>query len=109
MIKLLSTDFDGTLVDHFTVPPVSPELFDLFRELRSRGVMWSVNTGRELHHIEDGLREFARAKSITRQRFPLPVDLSSFTRPATAFDAVAQKVTDDTGHAVWHGTPNGRR
>jgi HAD superfamily hydrolase (TIGR01484 family) len=58
MIKLLSTDFDGTLVDHFTVPPVSPDLFDLFRELRSRGVMWAVNTGRELHHIEDGLREF---------------------------------------------------
>jgi acyl-CoA reductase-like NAD-dependent aldehyde dehydrogenase len=41
-------------------------------------------------HGEDGLREFARAKAITRQRFRLPVDLSSFTRPATAFDAVAR-------------------
>jgi acyl-CoA reductase-like NAD-dependent aldehyde dehydrogenase len=41
-------------------------------------------------HGEDGLREFTRAKAITRRRFPLPVELSSFTRPATAFDAVAR-------------------
>jgi acyl-CoA reductase-like NAD-dependent aldehyde dehydrogenase len=41
-------------------------------------------------HGEDGLKEFTRAKAITRKRFPLPVELSSFTRPATAFDAVAR-------------------
>ncbi len=58
MIKLLSTDFDGTLVDHFAVPPVTQALFDIFTELRSRGVLWAVNTGRELQHIEEGLREF---------------------------------------------------
>jgi len=32
-------------------------------------------------HGDDGLREFARAKSITRQRFALPVTLTSFDRP----------------------------
>ncbi|MBB3678258.1 hypothetical protein FHX36_004047, partial [Modestobacter versicolor] len=37
-----------------------------------------------------GLREFSRAKAITRQRFPLPVDLLSFSRPAAAFDALAR-------------------
>lgn len=58
MIKLLSTDFDGTLVDHFVQPPVVPELFDALAELRSRGVLWAVNTGRELHHILEGLAEF---------------------------------------------------
>ena len=31
-------------------------------------------------HGEDGLREFTRAKAITRQRFPLPVPLLSFDR-----------------------------
>ena len=41
-------------------------------------------------HGEDGLKEFTRAKAITRKRFPLPVELSSFTRPATALDAVAR-------------------
>jgi acyl-CoA reductase-like NAD-dependent aldehyde dehydrogenase len=32
-------------------------------------------------HGDDGLREFARAKAITRQRFSLPVPLTSFERP----------------------------
>ena len=32
-------------------------------------------------HGDDGLREFTRAKSITRQRFALPVALASFDRP----------------------------
>jgi acyl-CoA reductase-like NAD-dependent aldehyde dehydrogenase len=35
-------------------------------------------------HGADGLREFTRAKSITRQRFNLPVPLTSFRRPAAA-------------------------
>lgn len=41
-------------------------------------------------HGEDGLREFTRAKAITRQRFPLPVALMSFGRPASAADALAR-------------------
>jgi aldehyde dehydrogenase (NAD+) len=41
-------------------------------------------------HGEDGLKEFTRAKSITRQRIPLPVNLMSFGRPATAADALAR-------------------
>ncbi|WP_369134706.1 aldehyde dehydrogenase family protein [Modestobacter sp. I12A-02662] len=43
-------------------------------------------------HGEDGLREFTRAKAITRRRFPLPVDLMSFTRPEAAADAVARVI-----------------
>ena len=35
-------------------------------------------------HGADGLREFTRAKSITRQRFAMPVPLTSFRRPAAA-------------------------
>ena len=58
MIQLLSTDFDGTLVDHFVSPPVSPALFAALGELRERGCLWAVNTGRELQHIVDGLAEF---------------------------------------------------
>ena len=41
-------------------------------------------------HGEDGLREFTRAKAITRQRFALPTNLSSFSRPASATDALAR-------------------
>jgi aldehyde dehydrogenase (NAD+) len=41
-------------------------------------------------HGEDGLKEFTRAKAITRQRVALPVNLMSFGRPATAADALAR-------------------
>jgi aldehyde dehydrogenase (NAD+) len=43
-------------------------------------------------HGPDGLREFTRAKAITRQRVPLPVELMSFARPASAADVLARVV-----------------
>ena len=58
MIKLLSTDFDGTLVDHDRQPAVSPQLFELLAEMRARGVLWAINTGRAMHHIVEGLEEY---------------------------------------------------
>jgi HAD superfamily hydrolase (TIGR01484 family) len=58
MIRLLSTDFDGTLVDHFASPAVSPRLFEMFGALRRCGVLWAVNTGRGLQLTLDGLSEF---------------------------------------------------
>ena len=48
-------------------------------------------------HGEDGLREFSRAKAITRKRVGLPVDFMSFARPAKAADGLARVV------AVVHG------
>ena len=41
-------------------------------------------------HGEDGLKEFTRAKAITRQRVPLPMNLMSFGRPAKAADQLAR-------------------
>src|ERR671916_259733 len=41
-------------------------------------------------HGEDGLKEFTRAKAITRQRVALPVNLMSFSRPPSATDALAR-------------------
>jgi acyl-CoA reductase-like NAD-dependent aldehyde dehydrogenase len=48
-------------------------------------------------HGEDGLREFTRAKAITHQRFALPVQLTSFSRPASAAPVLAKAL------AVLHG------
>lgn len=58
MIRLLSTDFDGTLVSSATIPGVSPSLFGAIKEIQGRGGLWAVNTGRELAHIIEGLAEF---------------------------------------------------
>ncbi len=57
MIKLLSTDFDGTVISHQEVPPVHPDFFTVLGGMRERGALWAVNTGRVLWHIEEGLRE----------------------------------------------------
>ena len=43
-------------------------------------------------HGPDGLREFTRAKAITRQRFALPIPMLSFRRPADATDKVVKLV-----------------
>jgi acyl-CoA reductase-like NAD-dependent aldehyde dehydrogenase len=43
-------------------------------------------------HGADGLKEFTRAKAITRQRFALPVPLASFARPPKAADQLAKAV-----------------
>jgi acyl-CoA reductase-like NAD-dependent aldehyde dehydrogenase len=48
-------------------------------------------------HGEDGLREFARAKSITRQRFALPVPLTSFRRPAAATGVLLRAIKAQYG------------
>ncbi len=58
MIRLLSTDFDGTLVDHDASPAVSPALYETLAQLRRCGVSWAVNTGRDLNFILQGLNDF---------------------------------------------------
>jgi len=59
-VKLLSTDFDGTLVQIFPQPEGScpPELADQLIAHREAGGSWAVNTGRTLHHTLEGLEIF---------------------------------------------------
>jgi hypothetical protein len=77
MIKLLSTDFDGTIVNHEATPPVQPEFFELLAELREQGVLWAVNTGRVLWHIEEGLHELG---SLVEPDFVLTSEREVFHR-----------------------------
>jgi hypothetical protein len=57
MIRLLSLDFDGTIVDHFAHERVSPAFVETVESLRADGVLWAINTGRALHHIVEGMEE----------------------------------------------------
>ena len=54
-IKLISTDFDGTLHNDFEAPPVPLELESLIGALQERGVAWVINTGRDLTSLMETL------------------------------------------------------
>ncbi len=54
-IKLISTDFDGTLFAEFENPPIPEELLTLIGDLQSRGAKWVINTGREMASLMEAL------------------------------------------------------
>jgi hydroxymethylpyrimidine pyrophosphatase-like HAD family hydrolase len=54
-IKLISTDFDGTIFAEFENPPISKKLQDLIADQQSRGVKWVINTGRDMSSLMEAL------------------------------------------------------
>jgi len=58
-LRLLSTDFDGTLFAEFEQPPIPAELVRLIARLQAEGVKWVINTGREMASLMESL---ARAR-----------------------------------------------
>ena len=54
-IKLISTDFDGTIFAEFEQPPIADRLVTLLGELQSRGVKWIINTGRDMSGLMEAL------------------------------------------------------
>jgi len=54
-IRLLSTDFDGTLVGHEPDARTAASLCVALRDLRGRGALWAVNTGRQFWFALEGL------------------------------------------------------
>lgn len=57
-IRLLSTDFDGTLVAHDSDPALDPDCVALIGELQRGGAVWAVNTGRSVELLDSGLLDF---------------------------------------------------
>lgn len=57
-IKLLSTDFDGTLVSHISEPVLNQPCMELIHKLQSAGAIWAINTGRSVDLLESGLTNF---------------------------------------------------
>jgi HAD superfamily hydrolase (TIGR01484 family) len=54
-IKLLSTDFDGTLFAEFENPPVPLKLQKIIGDLQDQGAIWVINTGRDLSGLMEAL------------------------------------------------------
>jgi len=57
-IRLLSIDFDGTLVSRVSEPVFDEHSLKLIGELQSKGVIFSINTGRSVDLLESGLTDF---------------------------------------------------
>jgi HAD superfamily hydrolase (TIGR01484 family) len=57
-IRLLSTDFDGTLVAHGSDPVLDRGCMEQIEKLQENGVLWAINTGRSVELLESGLTDF---------------------------------------------------
>jgi HAD superfamily hydrolase (TIGR01484 family) len=57
-IKLLSIDFDGTIVSRVSEPVLDRECMELIRNLQSSGAVWTINTGRSVDLLESGMTDF---------------------------------------------------
>ena len=58
-IRLLSIDFDGTLVSRVSEPVLDAQCMELIGQLRNAGAVWAINTGRSVDLLESGLVDFA--------------------------------------------------
>jgi len=57
-IRLLSIDFDGTLVSHVSEPVFDERCMKLIDELQRDGAVFAINTGRSVDLLESGLTDF---------------------------------------------------
>jgi HAD superfamily hydrolase (TIGR01484 family) len=58
-IRLLSTDFDGTIVSRVSEPVLDRQCMEVIRELQNAGSIWAINTGRSVDLLESGLADFS--------------------------------------------------
>lgn len=54
-IKIISTDFDGTIFAEFENPPIAASFVTLISQLQAQGVKWIINTGREMSGLMEAL------------------------------------------------------
>src|SRR5579863_10431605 len=54
-IKLISTDFDGTLFAEFENPHIPAHLLKLIGDLQAQGVKWVINTGRDMSGLMEAM------------------------------------------------------
>ena len=70
-IRLISTDFDGTLHAECENPPVPHDLQQLIGDLQRQGAKWVINTGRDLSSLMEGI---ARARLSIRPDYVVVVE-----------------------------------
>ena len=86
-IKLISTDFDGTIYAEFEDPPVSKQLERLIGDLQSRGAKWVINTGRDMTSLQ---RALERIKLSIKPDYLILVEREIHCRDGTTFASLAE-------------------
>jgi hypothetical protein len=81
-IKLISTDFDGTLHADFEDPPVPLDLQALIGDLQRQGAKWVINTGRDLSSVMEGM---ARARLTIRPDYLVVVERDIYFHEASQY------------------------
>jgi len=70
-LRLISTDFDGTIHEDFAHSPVPQSLQDRLIALQAQGVVWVINTGRDLASLMESM---GRAHLRARPDFVVTVE-----------------------------------
>lgn len=85
-IKLISTDFDGTIFAEFENPPIPHGLQNLLAALQRRGAVWVINTGRDLGSL---LETLARAQPTVHPDALVLVEREIYVRKEAQYVPVA--------------------
>lgn len=89
MIRLISTDFDGTLFAEFEDPPVPVALQNLIRRQQEQGAKWVINTGRDISSLMETL---GRSKLSIKPDYLVIVEREIYSRQEARY----------AGDAVWN-------
>lgn len=86
-IKLISTDFDGTLFAEFENPPIPERLVALIEDLQAGGAKWIINTGRDMSSLMESL---ARAQIRIQPDFLVLVEREIYRHDGVRYASVPE-------------------
>jgi len=86
-LKLISTDFDGTIFAEFENPPIPHVLQEIIGELQAQGVKWVINTGRDMSGLMEAL---GRSKISVEPDFLVLVEREIHTHDGVRFVGLAE-------------------
>lgn len=86
-LKLISTDFDGTLLSGYDHPVIPERFTSLIARLQSRGIKWAINTGRDMSSLMETL---ARSNVPVQPDFLVLVEREIYKHDGVRYAPVEQ-------------------